>query len=221
MPNDDIMLPQGVDPQSPQALRVPHAEIFENKTKPDPVVDTRVEKHYMNSVANASIHRKDGTRIGFIFGHFSSSMKADKDFLDNEIEHGHPNIRHATDDEIRMSLMRKDPRGTMRKEIESDVRADLEVELRAKLLKEIAENGGVIPEKMKSAAVDTTDPTTTKINSDKPNEDDYLPGNKTPAELLREKIASGSGALHMQSGNGASHLNPVGTTTINAGADRT
>lgn len=106
-------------------------------TPPEPVVDTGEEHHYINTVPNASIHRKDGTRIGFVFGHFKTTMKADIEFLENEIAGGHPTIRHAKADEIRDAMMKKDPVGTIRAEVREEERSKMELELREKIMREL------------------------------------------------------------------------------------
>lgn len=219
MPND--LIPAGTDTQSPATLRVGEPEKFPLKEPAAPAVDTGVEKHYMCSMPFASMHRKDGIRIGFIHGHFSSKMKADQQYLDEEIALGHPNIRHANSDEIRNAMIVKDPIGTLRKEIAAENQVDkeeMEANLRKKLLAELEGAGVVLPAVFTSGKKEAEDnriyPTTT-ITPTK----SILPGTKSAVELIREKIASGSGTLTMVSGNGASTLNPVSSKAISEGAD--
>lgn len=215
MPND--LIPAGVDTQSPQALRVGEPEKFDLKTPAAPVLDTGIEKHYMCSMPFASMARKDGIRIGFIHGHFSSKMKADQDYLDKEIADGHSSIRHATPEEARNAMLIRDPIGTLRKEIRAEVTVDEEV-LRQKLLKEIEAAGGVIPSSIKEKVKEPV------VKKELPSNN--LPGEKNAAlAALRDKIKSGSGTLNIVGaqgqvpGNGASTLNPTHSGDISEGAD--
>lgn len=223
MPND--LIPAGADTQSPQALRVSEAERFDKKFPPMAVKDTGVEKHYICSMPFASMHRKDGIKIGFLHGHFSSRMEADQKYLDEEIANGHPNIRHATDEESRNALMMKDPIGTLRKEITAQVVGDAEKKeenLRARLIAEIEAAGGVIPSSImskkvvESASVIGNTASTTNLPGDSTG--------KTAAELLKERIQSGSGSLKIVSngdspGTNPNKLTPVSTKDIAQGAD--
>lgn len=132
-PENEFLLTEGIDPQSAASLKVPPGTYL---TPPEPVVDTKIEHHYICTQPNASMHRKDGTRLGFTKGHFVTSMKADIAFLENEIGHGHPYIRHATPEEVKAAMMLKDPKGTIRAEIEADLRKELTDKIRKELLAE-------------------------------------------------------------------------------------
>lgn len=132
----------GIDPLvgSPeQPILRPHVSPIEAITKPQPTVIVDV-KYYVCTVANASFHRFDGTRIGFRFGFFETNVEATQQYLDWEIQQGNQYLRHATPDEVQEAKMRFDPVGTIREK----VREELELELRAKLEAEIREKMGIL-----------------------------------------------------------------------------
>src|SRR5215813_8841257 len=104
-PNSSI---GGVDPlvgtpENP-TLR-PHVQPIQAMTKPSPVeyIDPQ---YYICTVANASFHRQDGTRIGFRFGFLETNVKATAEYLDWEITSGNVYLRKATDAEVREAKMR-------------------------------------------------------------------------------------------------------------------
>lgn len=102
-----------------------------------PVVHTGVKKAYICSLPNASMHRPDGTRIGFRFGFMETDLKATQDYLDNEIIGGHEFLRYATPEEIETAHMRLDPMGTMKDKIKSEMEQELRAELEAKIRAEM------------------------------------------------------------------------------------
>ena len=102
-----------------------------------PIVHLEKKRAYICTMPNASMHRPDGTRIGFIHGFHETDLKASIEYLDAEIAAGHEYVRFATDAEIEAAHMRLDPVGTMkdmlRPQIEQELRAKLEAEIRAEL----------------------------------------------------------------------------------------
>lgn len=112
---------------------------------PFPVVKTNTTKYYYNTVSNVSMHRADGQRISFIFGIFKTNLKHDLEYLDGEIEAGHPNLRLATEQEVDAYKMRVDPRGTIKEQLLSDpqVMASLEDKIRAEMEQKYAAGFGV------------------------------------------------------------------------------
>jgi hypothetical protein len=97
------------------------------------------KKYYICVVANASLHRKDGTRVGFTNGFLETEVEATQEYLDGEIIAGNPFVRLATQHEVQEARMKRDPRGTIREQ----VREELEAELRIKLEREIKEKLGI------------------------------------------------------------------------------
>lgn len=147
MENPDL-LPPGFAPSDPRGQTVPPLARFRSRdefgnlvesTKPYPTQFVEEWRYYYCPVPNASMHRKDGKRLGFVNGVFATNIKADIDHLDAEIADGHPALRHATEAEIHGYKMFMDPKGTLRDQVLNDptVRAQLEEELRGKLENEI------------------------------------------------------------------------------------
>lgn len=108
---------------------------------PEEAIDYLKEPvYYLCTMQNASMFRKDGTRIIFQGGVFESNIGPTVRYLETEIGLGNPFIRHATPAEIEEYKMRRNPRDTIRQQ----VRAEIEAELRAKLEAEIMERLGMI-----------------------------------------------------------------------------
>lgn len=149
--NTDL-IPAGTDLQTDASAVQPIAAI----TPAEPVVVTKETKHYWCTLPNASIHRKDGTRISFVFGHFESNLKADKDFLDAEIEGGHPSIRYATAQEIHAAKMKKDPVGTIRAQMKQEVGTEVEDRIRAEVEAEFRAKYGIPDDSVKVAGTDSS-----------------------------------------------------------------
>lgn len=184
MTENPILLAAGADTQGQGSMRVNEPERFAGKTAAEPVVDTKEERHYISTMPHASMFRKDGTRIGFMFGHFVTTMKADIDYLDAEIAAGHPIVRKATNEEVKAAMMKKDLKGTLKKEIAAEFTADKEKELREKILRELAGGSSDVAGLAASALTSIGQ----AANS--------LPGEKlSGVEALRQKIQSGSGTL--------------------------
>jgi hypothetical protein len=103
-------------------------------------VEYVLPKWYVCTMPNASMFRKDGTRIIFLGGVLETNLRATQQYLDTEIGTGNTFLRIATDAEIQEAKMRRDPRGTMKEA----VRAEIEAELRTKLEAEIMERLGML-----------------------------------------------------------------------------
>ena len=126
-------LPQGTMP----------ASMLNAITAPYPVELQKDYKYFFLARANASMHRKDGQRLAFMFKVLKTNNRYDIEYLQEEIARGHKELRVATPEEIEAYEMRMDPRGTIvkqlkndpafRDEYEKELRAELEAEIRAKL----------------------------------------------------------------------------------------
>lgn len=129
----------GIDPLvgSPDQPTIrPHVMPLQAITKPSPTVFVDM-KYYVCTVANASFHRYDGTRIGFRFGFLETNVEATQHYLDWEIQQGNLYLRHASTEEVQEAKMRLDPVGTIREkykeELELELRVKLEAEIREKM----------------------------------------------------------------------------------------
>jgi hypothetical protein len=114
-------------------LNSPSVPELQALTPPDPIVLENTEKHYFCTVPNASMFKKDGTRLSFINGFFSTKLKSAKDYLDKEVADGHSYIRNATDEEVARILATRDPMAAL----EADFKTNKEPELRKNLEKDI------------------------------------------------------------------------------------
>lgn len=152
-----------------------HGQLVAKLQAPFPVVHTSTTKYYHNTVPNVSMHRADGQRISFIFGIFKTDLKHDIEYLDNEIESGHPNLRAATAQEIDSYKMRVDPRGTIREQLLSDpeVMSSLEDKIRAEMEAKYSAAGQIIVDK--------------SIEN--------LGGTESPLSKLKDGIQTGTGRL--------------------------
>jgi hypothetical protein len=119
-------------------------------TAAEPPVKARETKYYICTVQNASMHRPDGTKLPFVEGFLETDILPSQRYLDAEIENGHGYIRFATEAEINMHHMKKDPKGTieaqLRPAIEAEVREELNAEIMA--LRNLLESSGVDAEKI-------------------------------------------------------------------------
>jgi hypothetical protein len=134
----------GIDPLvgSPEnPMLRPHVSPIQAITKPQPTVFVP-PKCYICTVANASLHRYDGTRIGFRFGFLETNVEATQQYLDTEIAAGNTYLRHAIPSEITEAKMRLDPVGTIREKVKDEIEAELRVKLEA----EIREKLGMLQE---------------------------------------------------------------------------
>jgi hypothetical protein len=128
MTNPDLMPIGQVAPTVPKPVSL---------TAPLPTVQTEV-KYYVCMVPTASMHRADGKKLPFVNGFLATTILADQQYLDAEIDAGHGYIRMATEDEILSDKMRRDPKGAMREQVRAEIEAELREELERKILAEIA-----------------------------------------------------------------------------------
>lgn len=114
-------------------------------TQPFPVELQEQERHYFLTALNHSMHRKDGKRLAFVFGHLATKDVYDIDYLEQEILLGNQFLRHATEQEIHIFNSRRDPRGTLAAElrvgIEEEIKQTLELEIRNNLLDKLKDVG--------------------------------------------------------------------------------
>lgn len=133
--NPDL-LPAGTDPQAPPA--VPSIAAI---TRPLPATKSFSTKYYVCTVSAASMHRKDGKKLPFVFGFLATDLLHDQEYLDAEIVEGNTYVREATEEEIRAANMKFDPKGTIKKELaaelEPQIRAELEQKLRGEMEDEL------------------------------------------------------------------------------------
>lgn len=109
-------------------------------TPEEPLEYMSEPRYYICTMPNASMFRKDGTRLIFAGGVFETNIVATARYLEMEIGLQNPFLRVATVDEINEYKMRKDPRG----HIKEQVRGEIELELRVKLEAEIMERLGML-----------------------------------------------------------------------------
>lgn len=123
----------GVDPSSPEAMKV-SAPVAITAPLPDKLVDV---KYYFYPLHSVSMHRTDGKQLIFLHGICAAYLKADQDYLDNEIVAGNPHLSNATPERIQSYKMKINPKGTIeeevRKELEPKVRQELEDKIRAEM----------------------------------------------------------------------------------------
>lgn len=127
---------------------------LQSHTKPIPPKKVE-DRYYFSSARNTSFYRKDGMRLVFTSGIFTSNNEPDHKYLDDEIAGGNPYVRVATEEEIHAHKMRVNPRGTLK----AEVTAEVEEEMRERLEREIMEklrSQGIISDETKVAGVDAT-----------------------------------------------------------------
>lgn len=219
MAENPILAADGIGPDGRPRVMPPVAI-----TAPLPPIKVKTKKAYICSVPNASIHNKDGKRIGFIHGFHETDLMHDQKFLDEEIAMGHPHLREAKPQEIENAHMRLDPQGTMRDkvaaELEPVIRARLEDEIREQISKEL---GIELPKK------ELPNPDQNELPLVKPATDENKiagTGAISDAKSLRERMMAGKtvkteGATITIQGNGQGsdprRLTPVSSADI-AGA---
>lgn len=125
------MNPNLLNPNDPGGNRVSpvvgHTPAF-------PIKFQEQERHYVCTVPNHHMHRKDGKRLAFVHGFLTTRDIFDIQYLDEEIANGNPYIRVATEDEVHSYSMRMNPRKVISEEIRPDVEAQVRNEFTAKLL---------------------------------------------------------------------------------------
>lgn len=146
-----------LDPRVEPLARPSGVNEYGERVRPHKFMGTTFVKemrYFVCSNPVASMHRPDGKKLAFVGGVFATNIQQDINYIEAEIEDGHPMIRPASEAEVHSFRMRIDPRGTMEEELrpklEAEIRASLEVEIRAKLLAEMANK----PDDVKIAEVD-------------------------------------------------------------------
>lgn len=109
-------------------------------TPEEPLEYLEQPRYYICTMPNASMYRKDGTRIIFEGGVFETNIVATARYIETEIGLQNPFLRFATGAEVQEHKMRKNPRDT----IKEQVRGEIEAELRARLEMEIMERLGML-----------------------------------------------------------------------------
>lgn len=133
---DPNLLPAGATPAEAQRVSPLNA-----KTAEIPLEFTETAKAYICTVSAASLYRKDGKKIPFVFGFHETKVKGDIDYLEAEIAGGNQFIRHATQQEIEAAHMRLNPRETIRDQVLQQEIPVIKESLRAELLKELEAKG--------------------------------------------------------------------------------
>lgn len=123
-------------------------------TAPLPMLKMNELKHYVCLIKNHQMHRTDGAVIHFLAGHHATDMYHTANYLDNEIAHGNQFVRAATDEEIRIYNMRRDPTGTIRSELapqmEAEIRNRLELELQMVMAAKMDDIGVTLTDEQKA-----------------------------------------------------------------------
>ena len=165
-------------------------------------------KWYVCTMPNASMFRKDGTRIIFLGGIVEVNVEATQVYLDTEIGLGNTFVRYATDAEVQEAKMKRDPRGTMK----AAVRAEIEAELRSKLEAEIMERLGMLSAKSIPGQEEV----------DASNRGEFDVGATDVADRLRatkQVLRTGNATVIMDSNTPAPHLKGiVSSSDISQGA---
>lgn len=123
-------------------------------TPPLPSTQAQEARSYVCTIPNASMHRTDGKRLGFVFGFLTTQFAEDIKYLEAEIAAGNIYVRQATADEINNANMRLDPRGTMEKQVRAQLEPQLRAELEARIRAEMLTGSGVNLDAAKVAGVD-------------------------------------------------------------------
>lgn len=196
----------GMDPITGQP-RVPALPVI---TAPLPATKVKHKKAYTCSIPIASIHRKDGKRITFISGFHETDLLHDQEFLDAEIEAGHPHLAHATVQEVDAAHMRMDPRATIEAKVRAEMEPKLRAELEAKIKKELAGEGdNLVDDRQETLNLDAT----------------KLAGSDAVAVGLARLKAGKDGGNVVKTDNatiimqpGGARLTPVSTADLGGGA---
>lgn len=142
---------------------------------------------FVCTVANANMFTPGGTKIGFANGFIETNVKSVVEYLQREIDDGHPYIRKATSEEVAQHRMRVNPAG----EIESNLRAKMEVEFQARLEAAIREKQEGRDPKEIEPQVDTEVRTRPEVLRDEKREAEGLApavrGEKSYTEMAKDR----------------------------------
>lgn len=195
MSQDPNLIPAGADAKYQRVAALADGVTIANKAKEEPLAITNVFKYYHCATQSASMHRKDGKKIPFVFGICETNVLADQNYLEEEILNNNMAIRHATEQEIREYKMRKNPQATIYSEVKTDVQAEL--------IKALQEKGVNIPEDVLKSVMTTEENTTTTVVDT--NVQNSVDSNLSRLQQIKQRIQGGI-------------LTPVSTADINAGA---
>ena len=113
-----------VPPLSRFTHRDAQGNVIAQSTAPEGTTIVEDTKWYYCPIPNTSFHRRDGKRLTFVEKVFSTNIKQDQVYLDNEIAEQHPYLRYANAEEIELAKMRMDARGTIREQIVKELADD-------------------------------------------------------------------------------------------------
>ena len=119
------------------------AELLTEKPreKEIPLEFSKEARYYFCTVSAASFIRPDGKKVPFVDGVCITNIQGDIDYLEKEMKNGNQHIRLATDAEIRMAMMKINPKEALRQEIIAEAAPQIETDLRAKIFAELAAKG--------------------------------------------------------------------------------
>lgn len=214
--------PNLLNPLNPQGQTVP---TLPGITKPFPVTMLAEAKNYICTMLNHHMHRTDGKRLAFTFGHLETKDAHDIEYLDSEINSGNnPFIRRATPEEVNAFHMRVDPRGTMEKqltpEIEDRVRAELQIELQKSFEEKLRSVGVQFTEEQMQKFLGNENPgaeatSTTTATTDDPSKIAGLDAIQRLRTNLSTGVQTGTATIYPSSAGGASVLGGI------VGSDKT
>lgn len=98
-------------------------------TAPLPFIAVKEQRYYYCPRMHAQMIRHDGLVLTFLSGIHETNNAHSIYWLDNEIANGHPELFHATAEQIDTYLFKKDPRN----HIKTQTRHELEEEISARL----------------------------------------------------------------------------------------
>lgn len=126
---------------------------FRGATAELPTVHTKVDHYYIMVMPAASMHRADGKRLAFVHGILKTDIKADIDYVEEQIAQGSNYVRVATPEEVHQFNMKVDPKGTIKQEVEQELRGTLEAQIRAEMLEEFKQKGLLVDSSNAGAAL--------------------------------------------------------------------
>lgn len=130
--NPDLLTPSA----DQRAQSVPKAVAL---TAPIKTYQLPEARYFVCTVHSASFHRVDGKKIPFVRGMCKTDIAADVEYLEEQMAHGNPYLRYATEEEVAHIKMLLDPRGTIKEQVRPEIESELRAELEAKIRKEIAD----------------------------------------------------------------------------------
>lgn len=223
--------------ESHQMPGVPGFTNFRGQTAELPTVHTKVDHYYIMVMPAASMHRADGKRLAFVHGILKTDIKADIDYMKEQIENGSQYVREATVNEVREYNIKMDPKGTMRKEVEEELRGTLEEEIRAQLMAELMASGqlNITPIGQTQQAVDAANGDATRLaGTQTPPAKDVIktanatltmqpqnPAPSNPPQTLAEKLAAAKRISQAAESNAAGEFQKLESKPSGVGGQNT